>query len=291
MANCLLIPEILEMVLLNVPPIQVIASQRVCKTWHSLTITSPTLISYTTTGVSLADSKVSKERFSNEYGGRWYFPRSPITPLSKSILDRLWTRVLPDALKTWNRPKDEIPDRKKLAETISHLYDTFTPICDKVPLLFPEAEFVHIRPSWKRWVPWCDCREAESEFKAMFEHKMCPTDTHSPLRSAMDQVLVAAYSKVPRGLSDRFPEEDPLNVDVKPKVVGVKAWLWIQYRELMGEGEEEDKEEDGYDGPCTYSLNIECYKPLDPPVEVRKFQTRYMGEVRYSDCSGLKKDF
>ncbi|KAF3925415.1 hypothetical protein AA313_de0203293 [Arthrobotrys entomopaga] len=171
MANCLLIPEILEMVLINIPPIQVITTRRVCKTWASLINTSPTLKSYTTTGLSLNETQIPKQRFTNDYGGGWYFPRSPVTPLAKSILDRIWTKILPDALQAWNRPTDQTPDQ------------------------------------------------------------------------------------------------------------------------LVEDGEERDIEEYEYENPCTYTFKVGCYQPLDPPVEVRKLQMRYPGEVKYYDCDGMQKDY
>ncbi|EPS45399.1 hypothetical protein H072_650 [Dactylellina haptotyla CBS 200.50] len=295
MAECLYIPEVLEMVLLELPAIQTIICQRVCTTWRDLIQKSPALKYYTTYGIHLGCGPQPEPLFAEHFGdpsereGLYYPPRSNFPPLAIAVLETLWTKLAPHALRTWNHPNDQIPDRIDLESAITLLYDRFTPICERVPLVFPSTnlELKSVTAHWSRWVPSCDSYDAESRFRSLYDHRLGPPVTMGEdtglgtdynvrysLKLAMHVMFSAVYTKVLRALYDMNPAVAPLHVDPQPRVLAVNAFFGVFYTQGAGT-----------------SLKIECYKVLDPPIEVRKIQRRFVGEVRYLNVTNMGPDY
>ncbi|KAF3934443.1 hypothetical protein ABW19_dt0200222 [Dactylella cylindrospora] len=137
----LLIPEILELILLEVPVLELFKCRQVCRTWKDLLESSPFLSYYTQTG--LKKDKISTA-IKAEKLGEILNP----TPLGLAVLQKFWSRVLlmterpefRDRLSDLDNPDNNTepePDDLLLA-AFKDLQNSFKHLWERVHLFIPE---------------------------------------------------------------------------------------------------------------------------------------------------------
>ncbi|KAK6340549.1 hypothetical protein TWF696_008876 [Orbilia brochopaga] len=162
MERCISLPETLELILLNLPPLTLITTCRlVSRTWKALIETSPSLKYYTSTGLQLHPD-----------------PSAPsqdciFTPLAIDVLHLFWQRLLPLAPQTTNTltvcdlaSDSPLPSptfslfspvssrsRNASAREIESLYNLFRPFASRIPLLHPSLTYTRHAVSAKNWDP------------------------------------------------------------------------------------------------------------------------------------------
>ncbi|EPS37488.1 hypothetical protein H072_8773 [Dactylellina haptotyla CBS 200.50] len=161
--------EILELILLNVPPLSLITNFRlVCKTWNSLLETSASLKYYATTGLYLDCAPKPSDRPSR-------ISNLPIvTPLAFDILEIFWRKLIqitidlrtkaefpisddneanPSSNKESSHPELHLPVRPHFM-ALETLYLQFLPLSSKYPLLHPSLQLCSYISGWKNYRPF-----------------------------------------------------------------------------------------------------------------------------------------
>ncbi|KAF3903382.1 hypothetical protein ABW20_dc0107305 [Dactylellina cionopaga] len=161
-AAAFLIPEILEMIMLEVPAIELLtACRQVCKGWKSILETSPALSYYATTGRRRRKNREDEQE-----------PCQIVTPLAVEILTHFWRKLARKGINEQLEVQINAPggrrrrtgsevwapirfasriykhmleppvekDRRELRIAIRELYDMFYPITKKIPFIDPELE-------------------------------------------------------------------------------------------------------------------------------------------------------
>ncbi|KAK6362230.1 hypothetical protein TWF730_005926 [Orbilia blumenaviensis] len=156
--NVFQLPEILEAILLRVPPVTVNTTCRlICKHWYNVIEGTPAMRHYTSTGLWFPD----RERGVDQLVQQLPEPFNAFTPMSLDLLQIYWRKLDAIAIKSPDpRPsfgEDSLeyevmkPTRIPLLQKIYALLAQFQCICKHVQLLRPEFSFIKYKKFSKNW--------------------------------------------------------------------------------------------------------------------------------------------
>ncbi|KAK6534901.1 hypothetical protein TWF281_006200 [Arthrobotrys megalospora] len=239
------LPEILEAILLRVPPVTVQTTCRqVCQHWKVVIETTPALRYYTETGLWLPDREYNIERPLPE-------PFCAFTPMAIDMLQMYWRKLDAIAIKLHDNSNQDdttptyqlwTPVRMPLIQKIGELLAQFQPICQKIRLLRPGFSYIKYKKFTKNWIAYV--YNSNGEVAAVRE--TIPETDPNPFFEILSQMgrciwnttKSESYDYNPDGIVPKHPDGE------------IKAYLLfiVDYKadtsELeMKEAERKDKEE------------------------------------------------
>ncbi|EPS40376.1 hypothetical protein H072_5804 [Dactylellina haptotyla CBS 200.50] len=223
-----LLPELLEAVLLRVPPVLVQTKCRlVCRDWKGMIENTPALKHYSKTGLWLPDTEDGPKQFLNE-------PVSAFTPIAFDVLQLFWRKLEAHAVKHQDISDPYAPDRKPLIDKIGELLKKFEPICRSIDLLRPGLFCLRYTRFKKNWVTVFHPGDEMDQLRDVF------------LKDAEDKPLITMMEQISHDVwnSTRSCEFDynPDGIIPKHSTGEIKAYF-LFIVEYTVENEKQEQEE------------------------------------------------
>ncbi|RVD81921.1 uncharacterized protein DFL_009768 [Arthrobotrys flagrans] len=248
--NIFQFPELLEAVLLQVPPVIVHTTCRlVCKGWKDIIETTPALNHYTKTGLWLPD-KIHKDLNVKQPLPEAY---NAFTPMALDVLQLYWRKLEALTVKAleydYIREEDAseenpvpTPSRLPVVKNIGSLLKTFQSVVRHVQLLRPGFTYIHFKKFTKNW----DARIYNSNGEVQAVKIEIPENNTNPLLEIMAQMGLSvwnatksdAYDYNPDGIVPRHE-----NGEVKAYILIIVDYKLNSAELMMQEAERKHKQE------------------------------------------------
>ncbi|KAF3318190.1 hypothetical protein TWF173_008924 [Orbilia oligospora] len=244
------LPELLESVLLQVPPVIVHTTCRlVCKQWQEIIETTPALGHYTKTGLWLPD-KVFKNANTEQTLPE---PFCAFTPMAIDVLQIYWRKLEAVTVKTLEEDhiteedgSDETsaptPSRLPVVQKIDSLLKIFDSVCQHIQLLRPGFIYITSKSFTKNW----NARIYNSDGEVQAVKNGIPESSNNPTLEVMAQIALSVWNATKSDAYDYNPDGIvPKHEDgeVKAYVLMIVDYKVDKIEPMMKEAKRKDKEE------------------------------------------------
>ncbi|KAK6350525.1 hypothetical protein TWF718_003716 [Orbilia javanica] len=204
------LPELLEAVLLQLPPVIVYTTCRlVCSQWKETIETTPALNHYTETGLWLPDKACQDQNVEQ----RLPEPFSAFTPMAMDVLQIYWRKLDDLAVKTMeddyigdeDAPGEDLgpaPSRLYIIREIAALLNAFGPVCEHIRLLRPGFTYIKSKRFTKNW----EARIYNSDGEARAVKANIPDKSPIPLLEIMAQMGLSIWNAIKSDTYDYNPD-------------------------------------------------------------------------------------